>query len=79
MKKTNRLNQKRSERKKVLLERFKNGYNEKMQANIEIPLRNDKIDFKAIQDTNLKIELIKYITNKAAWTSLNNMLTTSVD
>lgn len=67
------------ERKKVLLERFKNGYNEKMQVNIEIPLKNDKIDFKAIKDTDLRVELIKYITNKAAWTSLNNMLTTSVD
>ena len=65
--------------KKELLEKFKNGYNQKKQVEVEIPFKNDKIDFKSIQDTDLKIELIKYITNKAAWTSLNNMLTTSVD
>ena len=56
--------------KKDLISKFEKGYSIN---------KNDKIDFSVIVDSELRIALIQYITNKSAWKSIDNMLTLSVD
>jgi hypothetical protein len=65
--------------KKDLISKFEKGYSIKKNTNVNIIFKNDKIDFSVIVDSELRIALIQYITNKSAWKSIDNMLTLSVD
>ena len=65
--------------KKDLISKFEKGYSIKKNINVNIIFKNDKIDFSVIVDSELRIALIQYITNKSAWKSIDNMLTLSVD